>query len=63
MVNVAQITKNASSAMYDVGRAANSIDSSSLAENGNESSDAKRNIHFINVTTEYFDIVGLKIPK
>ena len=60
---MAQIIRKASSAIYAVGSVAKLSETSSFAENGNANIDAKRKIHFINVTTEYLVIVGLKIPK
>ena len=35
----------------------------SFAVNGSDISVVKRNIHFINVTTEYLEINGLNIPR
>lgn len=63
MINVAQIIRKASSAICCLGSAAKSSVIISFAENGRASSEAKRKVHFMNVTTEYLAIVGLKIPK
>lgn len=35
----------------------------SLMEKGIDTAKANRNIHFMNVTTEYFPISGLNIPR
>ena len=49
--------------MYEGGKAAKSTAISSLIENGRLIRVEKRKIHFINVTTEYLLIKGLKTPK
>lgn len=62
-INVAQIIKNASSHKYESGRAEYSTDRISLPAIGSDNTVAKRNIHFINVITEYLDINGLNTPR
>ena len=62
-MNVAQMIRYASSAICIFGIADQSSIATSLPANGNETANANRNIHFMNVTTEYLAIRGLNIPR
>lgn len=63
MINVAQIIIKASSARYVGGSEVNFVSISSTAVKGSDISVEKRNVHFINVMTEYLLIRGLKMPR
>lgn len=62
-MNVAQTIRNANSHIKEVGRAEYFSVAISLPANGKARTVEKRNIHFMNVMTEYFAITGLNIPK
>ena len=62
-MNVAQTTRYASSANWIDGIDAQSKVTSSFAVNGTATMKANRNIHFMKVTTEYFPISGLNMPR
>lgn len=60
---MAHIMRNESSHKNDSGKDEYSIPIISLPDKGSESIVEKRKIHFINVITEYLEIIGLNIPK
>ena len=53
----------ASSAYCADGIADHSTFMSPFSDSGADTQAEKRNIHFMNVTAEYFDISGLKMPR
>ena len=62
-MKVAQIIRYASSAYWIEGISAHPTFTSPFAEKGTATQAEKRNIHFMNVTTEYLSIRGLNIPR
>ena len=63
VIKVAQIIRKANSASCIVGIVSQSRVIISFPENGADIANANRNIHFMNVTTEYLLISGLNIPR
>ena len=57
------MTRYASSAYWIEGKAAHSTAARPFSDKGAETHAEKRNIHFMKVTAEYFEMRGLNIPR
>ena len=62
-MNVAHTSRYASSAYWIDGMADHSTPMRPLTDSGADTHPENRNIHFMNVTAEYFAISGLNIPR
>ena len=63
VTKVAHMMRYASSAYWTDGMEDHSTSIRPFIERGAETHAENRNIHFMNVTTEYFAISGLKMPR